>query len=541
MKGSRKWTIVVLLGMFPACTVGETPPSGEPAPPAAERPEEPAEGQPAAPGPGADAEAADLVERALNAYETADVEESLELSQRVLREFPETGAARSAAWVAARSAFALGRYQVALELSEVAAGAGGQVADEARDLSDLAQDALASPGDEPVIMGAVLPRTGSEMMVRYADWLLEGIELAVAEAETREGRAIELVVADDAGGTRTREAVAEVERRGAVAIIGPMLPEQVEEAANARSTPRLVLVSPTVPEDPTLPHVYSVNSGDTRGAREMGRYAAEAGVRYAALLYPRWTVYDQKAQAFAEEFEAAGGEIRASVPYDSGTTTFSDQMERILDAVPASLLGRDTASLSAAPTADDSLARPSGQEPFALFVAAPAAEIRQIAPQVAYYGLDAAGVQILGDEAWASGLVRRVVSAGDLEGVIAASRFMPERADGVADPDFIERYEQALRRSLENELPALGYDAANLVLQALPRRLLNPESVAMRFSLLAGLRGATGTFSVRSDRVIRTPYLVMIQDGDLVPAPLPREYRPPTGEPAAPSGAPGRP
>ncbi|NIP82103.1 MAG: hypothetical protein GWM90_23930, partial [Gemmatimonadetes bacterium] len=73
------------------------------------------------------------------------------------------------------------------------------------------------------------------------------------------------------------------------------------------------------------------------------------------------------------------------------------------------------------------------QQPFALYVAAPRQDVPKIAPQVAFYGLDSAGVQVFGDEAWASAEVRRVVPARDLEGVIASSHFPPDRAATTAD------------------------------------------------------------------------------------------------------------
>ncbi|HUE77722.1 MAG TPA: hypothetical protein VMM83_07250, partial [Longimicrobiales bacterium] len=125
------------------------------------------------------------------------------------------------------------------------------------------------------------------------------------------------------------------------------------------------------------------------------------------------------------------------------------------------------------------------------------------------------------------------VPARDLEGVIAASHLPPGRAEALADPEFVRRYEEMFRRSLENQFPALGYDAANLVLQALPNRVLTPQAVARRVNLLAGIRGATATFSIRSDRVVRTPYLVVIRDGALELAPAPWEYRLP--QPVPPS------
>ncbi|MBW3534912.1 MAG: ABC transporter substrate-binding protein [Gemmatimonadetes bacterium] len=337
----------------------------------------------------------------------------------------------------------------------------------------------------------------------------------VAEAERLQNRRIELVVADDAGGARLGAAVRELERRGAVAIVGPMLPEQISAAAGARANQRLVLISPTSTVAPRWPEAYSVNSSDPRGAQELGRYTAEVGLRRAAVLYPRMEEFEQKARAFAAEYEARGGEIRAMVPYDSGTTTFGSHMRRIEQAMaPAGaegVAGEPVESWEGAPGP-----RP---RPFALFVPAPPRDVQQIAPQIDFYGLDAVGVQVIGDEAWASAEVRRLVPNRDIEGVIAASRFPPERSSAGADPAFVEAYEARYQRSLENQLPALGYDAAHLVMQALPNRLSSPDAFARRFHLLAGIPGATGLLSVRASRVVRTPYLVVIRDGELAPAP----------------------
>ncbi len=531
------WSPAVALLLTLACTVGEAPPQPTPSPgddPAPTDPvDDPADATPS-PAEAAERAAADLVVRARLAYEAVELGEALDLSRRALREYPDARSAVPAGWVGARAAFALGRWSEAEELAESFADAGTDAAavEEARALAELARDELAPPSDAPVRLGVLLPRTGTPSMVRYADWVLQGVQVAAREGEQRERRAIELVVADDAAGSRTRQAVAELERQGVIAIVGPLLPQQLRDVAGSRSDGSLVAVSPTAPEPSSASHVYSVNMPDARGAQELGRYAYELGLTQAALLYPRSAEHERKASAFAVEFEAMGGEIRAAVPYDSGTTTFETHIRRILAAVAPpgaaydSVLGLPLDTVGSAP-----------QQPFALFVAAPDRDVRQIAPQVAFYGLDSAGVQVFGDEAWASSAVRRVVPARDLEGVIAASHRPPDRADAVADPEFVRRYEDMFRRSLENQYPALGYDAANLVLHALPNRVVTPEALARRVNLLAGIRGATATFSVRADRVVRTPYLVVIRDGALSLAPAPWEYRLP--EPVPPSESSG--
>lgn len=509
---SARWIGVLLLTLALGCSVGEARPEGPspeavgPSPEAPTRPE-----SPAMPAAEAERRASELLAEATRAYEEAELAEALELAREAAALHPDRAAGADALWIAARAAFGVGEYAEARELA-AAYGArqasGSEAARAAAGLRELAEDAQASPRPESVpVVGALLPRSGSAAMVQYGDWVLEGIQLAIREAERRQGRAIELRVADDAGGTRTAEALAELERGGAVAVIGPLFPEQLPAAAGARVNPQLMLVSPTIAEPPGhWSRLYSVVGGDTRGAQELGRYAAQTGLRQATILHARGAEYSRRAEAFATAFETLGGQVRTRVSYESGTTTFAPHMRQILEAV------------------DGGSSR--GGPGFALFVAAPDRDIPQIAPQVSYYGLDAAGVQVLGDGAWASPSVRRLVSDRDLEGIVAASPLPAERAGALADPEFVALFERTYRRSLGNQLPALGYDAANLVLQSIPNRLLTPEATARRFDLLSGIRGATGTLSVRANGLVRTPHIVVIRAGQLAPAPHPWEVAP---------------
>lgn len=502
------WIGLVLLVIALGCTVGEARPDGPgPAERVPEAPTSPSDG-PAVSSEEAEQLAAETLARARLSYQAADVVEALALASGVATDYPTTAAAGPARWLAARAAFALGRYDDARDLALAYASQDAPDAargEEARELATLAKDALAAPA--PAVVGALLPRTGSQVLVQYGDWVLEGIELAVREAERRHGRSVQLVVADDGGGTRTAAAIAELEGRGAVAIVGPLLPQQVAEAAAARRDPDLLLVSPTITEasiGAPAPRTYSVAAGDTRAAQELGRYAAQLGLDRAAVLHAGGIEHARRARAFAVEYEALGGQVVATVPYAAGTTTFGPHMRRILDAVR---------------TASD-----ADPQSFALFVTAPERDVPQIAPQISFYGLDAAGAQVVGDQAWSSAEVRRLVPDRDLEGLITASPFPPDQADGLADPEFVALFEATFRRSLTNQMPALGHDAAWMILEALPNRMLTPDATARRFELLTGIEGATGVFSVRSSELVRTPHLVVIRDGQLEQARHPWEY-----------------
>jgi branched-chain amino acid transport system substrate-binding protein len=490
-----RWIIPVVVAMVLGCAAGEARPEGSGATTPGGAPG-PGARSPAAPTAEAERLASAVMERARRAYQYGEVQESLELSRRVTITYPGTVAADSALWLAARSAYGLGRYEEAGEWAEryvrrLSPGTPEEA--QALGLAELAADAAGAAGSAVPVVGAVLPRTGSPTLVQYGDWVLEGIELAIRDAERRTGRRIQLIVEDDGGGPRTAQAVAQLERRGVLAIIGPILPQNLHAAVSARVNSQLLMLSPTIPETPRhLSHVYSVASGDAHGAQELARHAVGSGMLDGTILHARGMEHQRRADAFAAEYQARGGRIRTVVSYEVGTTTFAAHMRQILAAA-------------------------GGARPFVLFVAAPERDVPQIAPQISFYGLAAAGVQVLGDDAWASAAVRRVVPNRDMEGVIAASPLPPGRADAVADPDFVAIFEAAYRRTLTNQLPALGYDAARLILEALPNRLLTPAATARSFEFLTGIPGATGTLSVRGGALVRTPHLVVIRTGQLEP------------------------
>ncbi len=347
----------------------------------------------------------------------------------------------------------------------------------------------------PVRIGVVVPRSGAEEWVRYGELVLEGVELAARERADAEGaRPVELDVVDDGGDPeRAADAVRALESRGAVAVIGPILPGVAEAAARARSDARLVLIDPIGASDPTAPNVFALNAPDALGAEALARYAARMGWVRAAVLYPRVGAHRRQAEAFAATFRAAGGRIVADMPYDAGTTTFATHLRAIAAAAPQ-----------------------------VVFVPVPERDVHQIAPQITYYGLAGAGVKVLGGEDWAAESVRDRVAMRYLEGVVVATP-LPPSSDEVAWGEFVARYEQAYRRSLRHPFPALGYDALALVLAAVDAGADSPTEVAEAMHRVRSLRAATGVLSIDQGRVVRRPFLMRYEQGILRPAMGPRD------------------
>lgn len=361
-------------------------------------------------------------------------------------------------------------------------------------------------GDASVTIAVVLPRSGPPYLEQYADLVLQGVRLAATRY--RSG-VVDLVVLDDSGlPERDSALVAEAERRGAIAIIGPMLSPGIAAAAAGREGEAMVLVSPTASELPVhAPNTYTLNSVDLRGPRALAEYARRGGLRTAAIMYPAQEELSRQAWAFRQAFEDGAGFVTTMVPYDAGTTTFAAHIGRMLETAP------DVVYLPLSPQ-----------------------DVQLVAPQLEYYGFDGGGVLLMGNEAWTDEQVLREVSTRFTDGVIASTP-SPRLPGETSWDEFVSMYEETYRRSLDNPFPALGYDAMRLVLNAADAGANTTSRIAEGLAATSAYHGATGIISVEGGEITRAPFLYRILDGALTPPPAPELLRPALPDSLAPLGA----
>ena len=337
---------------------------------------------------------------------------------------------------------------------------------------------------DALTIGVLLPRSGSPTLQQYGALILEGVELAVAAHENAGGRAVDLRVVDSgANPATTRTAVAALESAGAIAVLGPLLPEQVAAAAAARAG-AMPIITPSSPDEPEAQSVYSLNAGDFRGAIELALYAVRNDLRDIAILYPRTDRGITQAEAFHGAIVGARRPAPRRVAYDSTVTTFAEPIRELVAA------GVRT-----------------------VFIPAGERDVPQIAPQLEYYGLS--HVQVLGNDAWTNEAVLRSLPQRQTDGVIATTPLL-KSDPAVAWEDLVAAYEATHRRSLDHPFPALGWDAAGLVLDAVRDGADSPGDVASHLTGLSGFRGASGIIDVRAGRIERAPFIVRIQGGRLV-------------------------
>jgi branched-chain amino acid transport system substrate-binding protein len=339
------------------------------------------------------------------------------------------------------------------------------------------------PAIRPLAVGAILPGSGSEDLILYGGLIREGIDLAIERHGAGSGRRPELTVRDDAGEASAAARVfGDLDGAGVLAVVGPLLSDALRATAAARTDSTLPILSPTASDVPAgSANVYSLNAVDVRGAEALASWAVRRGWTALALLYPKAPEFASLAAAFRREAERIGARIVADVAFDPSTTTFARDINRVRAARAQ-----------------------------AVYVPASERDIRQLAPQFRYYGL--VGVTLLGNETWLSDEVLRTVPQGSLEGVVASTPLPPDSAL-TGWRDFVRAYESRYRRSLDNPYPALGYDAASLVLEAARRADGGRSGMARALAGIRDFRGATGVLSIEDGRVTRRPFLVRIRAG----------------------------
>jgi branched-chain amino acid transport system substrate-binding protein len=339
-------------------------------------------------------------------------------------------------------------------------------------------------------LGVVLPTTGSPRLRDFADEIQEGIQVAAAEfGSSEEGRgSVELITRDNRGEVGAGERIIDdLEREGVLGIIGPLQDVALEEVARVRSG-RLAIVSPTSPTLPEAsPSVYSLQGAEDGASRALAEYAADRGIVTAVIVFPDVPKAVFEAEAFRAAFESLGGQVLATIGYAPGTTYFKEPM-------------RAAASL----------------DPEVLVLPIPARDVELVAPQVTFFGLDSLGIEVLGTGGWTDRSVLGRVDSRHTNGVVAASS-QPAQGDPGREGSraFREAYERFFSNSLRSTVPAYGYDAARLLLEAVRRGARTAGQVATVLEGIQGFEGATGRLSIRDGRVTREHYLVCIQDQQL--------------------------
>ena len=423
--------------------------------------------------------------------EAAAALDESQLSPRLVALPPEHPFGSALLAARARALYNSGSEQEAVRSARAAldAGASGTDAAVSRGVLDGRIDESLGLLGPLVVLGVLVPVTGPPSLTQVAELVVEGVRAAAAAMDFP-GR-LQIVVEDDrASPEGATEGMRALEEAGAVAVIGPLDEPELVAAALARTRP-VPMVSPTAPEVALgAENVYTLGGADIEGARALARWAASAGLLRVALVHPRSRETEDEAAAFEEVFGAAGGMVLGRFLYDRGTTYFEPQMQSV-----------------------------RALRPDAVVLPIPAADVEILAPQVTFFGLDTLDIRVLGTAGWTREEVLAAVSPRHTNGVVAVTADAVREPESVGTSTLVSVYEDLFQRTLRSPVPAVGYDVAALVLEALRGGARSPAGVSQALERIEGYPGATGELGVVGGRVTRRHEVVCIRDRQLLPIP----------------------
>ena len=338
-----------------------------------------------------------------------------------------------------------------------------------------------------LVIGALLPISGSPSNREYTRLFREGVEVAATLAR-RAGWNVEFVIEDNRGTpSGSARGVSSLVSRGAVAILGPLIAENMESAVRA-APGRVAFLSPTARRLPSGRRgVYSMGAGDPGVGRALAEAVRQAGFDEAVVIHARSPGEALEANAFEEAFYASGGVVRRRMRYMPGTTTFNVELQEVETLVPQVLV-----------------------------IAAPPADVELLAPQIAFFGLDTLDIQVAGTAAWTTPSVLESVERRHTDSVITVNTLPPGAAFDPAAA-FVAIYEEHFRRTLLSPVPAIGFDLFRMALVAYGDGVRTSRGTVASLERLDGFQGATGTYSYVDGRVEREFFPVRIVDGELHP------------------------
>jgi ABC-type branched-subunit amino acid transport system substrate-binding protein len=399
----------------------------------------------------------------------------------------------------------------------------------------------------PDVLGVAVPLSGPTK--RWGEVILQAIALAIPE-----GSGVKLAIRDTRGepdgAARAIEELALEE--GAIAIVGGVTNAEAERAAAAAEELLIPLVSLSKQEGITEagPHVFQHMLTAAAQASALAElFMGRRGLRRFAILYPSVTYGSELANAFWDEVEARGGEVRAAATYPIDRTTFTplvkDMVGKLyLDERPEFV----EASKEIVKRETDPFRRRKALEKLrdgldpvvdfdAVFIADFARNVKLIAPALAVEDVitdtcepgelkrlgkvtgrkDLKAVQLIGGNGWGGDPTLFDLSPGGAGRHVRCAVFVDGFFAGSARPEtrrFAEAYEHkfGLPPSI---LEASAYDAARMIRAVVEQgRATTREALRDGLAAVKGFKGATGDLTVGPKRVVEKELFFLTVDRD---------------------------
>ncbi len=373
------------------------------------------------------------------------------------------------------------------------------------DTPELAKTPAQSPAGEPSApsplssgrVGIMLPLSGPAAAA--GGRVYQGVQLALRRSLAKyPGLRIQLAVRDTKSAAQSAGDAAEVAaelitQEKALALVGPLLTEAAESAAevtNRLKTPMLTPFALRMRMNPDFTWVFRNALTNRLQAQGVAAYAVQhLGMRRFAVLYPVDRDGIELTDAFTQAVENLGGEVVKIVSFPENTTDFRAQM-RALGGMDDRQLNRLKRSLG--------LKKSDPYQPSlnfeALFAPVHHEVAVLIAPQVLFYNMSE--VRLLGGSGWNN---PRLLEHGEryVEGAVFVDGFF----SGSAEPKvarFVNEFKSIFGKT-PDIFSALGYDAAQIIFSAIAQGAKTREDVRRYLAALRGFEGVMGLTDMGPD------------------------------------------
>lgn len=367
-------------------------------------------------------------------------------------------------------------------------------------------ESIEGESGEGYAIGAILPLEGDYS--EFGERALKGILLA-ANVFGGGGEPVEVYVRELGQERRAAKMVVyELARLKRVqAIVGLLLREAAPEAAKRAQQKRIPMVALSQREGLPRTGNYVFRSFMTlsKQAETLAKYAYDIkGFRRFAILSPRNTYGRKLAEAFRGEVLKLGGEVVAENTYVVGKSDFAAELKELFILQTFERLEGRRLIRESSP----------GVEVDALFIPDNYDAVAQIAPYLAFYGLQ--DIALLGSNGWNSPFLTELAEE-HVEGAVFVDGFFA-RSEREGTKDFVKAFKRVYGY-VPGLLEAESYDAAMLLFLSMDVGVDEPQSRGMlRDRLLDAevYHGATGDIEFDDyGEAIKRLFLLTVETGEI--------------------------
>jgi ABC-type branched-subunit amino acid transport system substrate-binding protein len=397
----------------------------------------------------------------------------------------------------------------------------------------------------PNVLGVAVPLSGPYK--RWGDAILQGVGLALEGSQTR------LAIRDTRGEPDGAAAAVEalVLQEGAIAIVGGVLNAEAERAAASAEELQVPFIALSKQEGLTAAgsHVFQNMLTASAQAKALVELAmGRRGMRRFAIMYPSITYGVELANAFWDEVEARGGEIRGAETYAADRTTFTPLVKDMVGKLYLEqrtdyeeqlreIAQREKDPFRRRKALDKARERlPPITDFDAVFIPDFAGNVRLIAPALAVEDVvtqtcepeevqkirkttgrpDLRPVQLLGANGWddpslfdmsPGGPGRHVRCAIFVDGFFAGSSRVETR-------HFVEAYTKRYQGQTPTILEASAHDAARMARHVMETRVQTRAELRDGLAGIRSFKGATGDITMGPKRTPEKELFFLTVDKD---------------------------